>query len=186
MSWLDNAPRLPRSLWPKGHFRISAIHEDKHINKLLAAGSELGAEDPTSQIFPATLPPRLMASLVDTATSTDDFYVASVVMDRLFDAYDSFPAIIGEFAGRTASAPERIKRRIAACLFYLLLLPQCPNRRPIKGKIIQEIQADAAHFQILAEQAREIIRELDPKIHLLAQRQKPNQASQPTPPKRRG
>src|SRR5688572_3577269 len=91
----SRAAVVPRSVWPRGTFRVSAWHEDKHILKLLEAHDGLAATLGFGQAEErASLPADALAYLVQRAVSSPSVYEATAAMDYLHDAYEDFPSIL--------------------------------------------------------------------------------------------
>ena len=157
--------KVPRSVWPKGSFRISAVWDDKHITGIERAGASLGEDDPTRRVFASTIDLLKIDHLVNIALTTEDFYLATAAMDRLFDAYDSFQEIVDNFLRAAEGLNKKRRKRVAACLCYLLGLPRVTNRRPILNKPATEVALDAAYFMGLSKVASEAIAVLDEKLY---------------------
>ena len=149
-----NRPALvPRSVWPRGIFRVSAWHEDKHILKLLEAHDELtavvGFAHDERRV---SLAADALNHLLERALSSPSVYEATAAMDYLHDAYEDFPVILDRIEEAAREGPaDHGRRRMAGCLEYLALHH---NRRPFLGKPHEDVLADAEHFRRLADRAK--------------------------------
>ena len=149
----NRAALVPRSIWPRGIFRVSAWHEDKHISRLLEAHDQLTAVVGFAhEERRVSLPADALTCLLERALSSPSVYEATAAMDYLHDAYEDFPVILDRIEGAVREAPEgHDRRRMAGCLEYLALHY---NRRPFLGKPHEDVLADANHFRRLADRAK--------------------------------
>lgn len=144
-------PRItPRSQWPKGHSTVNAWHLSKHLGPLFQSTDMIAARFPEANAQ-AMLPATAISGLVEFATTADSVYDATAALDRLFDAYESFPQTLEAFEQRFAASDKKARKRIVGSLGYLLRDGE--NRRPPLGKHFTEIFADAQFFKDLATRA---------------------------------
>lgn len=140
---------VPRSVWPARCHRVSAWHRDEHITPLLRSEDELALACNLRQPQD-TLDPQAIQVLVDEAVNGESVYRVTAAMDLLYDAHESYSAILDAFAVALLAGDPKTLRRVRCCIGYLRL---GENRREILGKHLTEIMADWEHFKALAAKA---------------------------------
>jgi hypothetical protein len=150
--------KVPRSVWPKGCFKITAWHKDEHISALMRSKDGVNAE---CGLAPGTetLPPDVIASLVERAINATDVYRATACLEPLYDAFESLLDTVIEFERRFHASTAKQRRRISCCLGYLLQNGQ--NRRDPVGRHYSVVKNDHEHFKGLWMRARKLNELLD-------------------------
>ena len=152
--------KVPRSVWPKGCFRISAWHKDDHICALLERKDEINREYSLVQ-GAETLNLDVIEQLVTRAIDSDDVFLVTACLEPLYDAFESFPETISVFEDRFVNASHRSKQRIACCLQYLI--PNGTNRRETIGRHYSVINSDHEHFKQLWSKVQHVVERVGEK-----------------------
>ena len=145
--------KVPRSVWPKGCFKITAWHKDEHFLALLRSTDLINAEFRLVQ-GAETLPSAVIAALVERAVNADNVYLATACLEPLYDAFESLLETVVEFERQFGVSTVRQRRRICCCLEYILQNGQ--NRRDPMGRHYTLVKNDYEHFKGLLARARKL------------------------------
>ncbi|HNY40244.1 MAG TPA: hypothetical protein PKJ41_07610 [Bryobacteraceae bacterium] len=104
-----------------------------------------------------------MRQLAREALASDSVYRATAAMDLLFDAHESYGALLLVFRNLACELGPRSRQRLECCIGFLRLHE---NHREVLGKQYSEIMADCEHFRALAKQAEALLEELYHQVQL--------------------